>query len=99
MKRILMAATVAVALAGAAVPAHAAGQTPANTKASCIGIASSSLAYGQTGNVEDIGERAEIAHDIKGRLIGELGLPTPGAFVSSLAKQRSGSVDACVGEH
>lgn len=99
MKRILMATTVAVALAGTAIPGHAAAQAPANTKASCIGLASSSLAYGQTGNVLDIGERAEIAHDIKGRLIGELGLPTPGAFVSSVARQRSGSVDACVGDH
>lgn len=86
MRRRLTAlvAMVVVAVMLVAGPAFAAP----SSNASCVGLGSSSVGQAQT--------RDEAAHDIKEQAEEEG--TTPGAFVSSVAKQHLGSEEACFGE-
>jgi hypothetical protein len=80
---LLMGVMLAL-LALSALPAFAAP----SSNASCVGLGSSSVGQAQT--------RDEAAHDIKEQAEEEG--TTPGAIVSSVARQHLGSEQACFGE-
>ncbi len=81
---LLMGVMLVMVLALSALPAFAAP----NSAASCVGFGSSGTAHFQT--------RDEASHDIKEQAAEEE--TTPGAVLSSFAKEHLGSESACFGE-
>lgn len=87
MKKLLIAAVIALVVAGTARVGSADGP---DEHASCVGI----LSVFNTQNPEVFGTRADIAHTFKA-VADTLGIP-PGAIVVSFAQNQGGSVPGCL---